>query len=240
LNVDRYARYLYEAGTCDIDVDRLLQRWLNQIKQCGAEVAFNSEIKAIERSGTLWTVSTSSGDWQARTLINASGAWADNIASLAGVKPLGLRPLRRSAAIVELADSPALGNWPLFAEIDESWYAKPEAGQLLVSPAEEDPLEASDAWVDDEVLAGGIDRFEQGVTSIVSRVHHQWAGLRTFASDKTPVVGFDRDVDDFFWLAGHGGYGIQTAPALSQIAATLVLGQAGNPALSEQLSPSRF
>jgi len=240
LNTDRYSRFVYESIASDIDVSRLLQTWISQVKGQGGNIFCNSEVISIERNAGHWEVATHSGRWQASILVNAAGAWADQIAALASVKPLGLSPLRRTAALVKLAKSIDVARWPVFAEINESWYAKPEAGELLVSPADENPIEPCDAWVDDLVLAQGIDRFEQGVTSTVVQVTHQWAGLRTFAPDKTPVAGFDSNVDDFFWLAGQGGYGIQTAPALSAIAAKLVLGQMENTSLVKNLSPQRF
>jgi len=236
----QFVRYVYESIASDIDVARLLQAWASQVKAYGGNIMCESEVTSIERHASHWEVVTSSGIWQTSILVNAAGAWSDNLAKLASITPLGLTPLRRTAAIVELANSTNVSQWPLFAEINESWYAKPEAGKLLVSPAEEDPVEPCDAWVDDLVLAEGIDRFESGVTSTVARVTHQWAGLRTFAPDKTPVAGFDSNADDFFWLAGHGGYGIQTAPALSEIAAQLLLGQHENTALVKSLSTQRF
>jgi len=240
LDASRYTRYLYESVASDIDVARLLQGWAAQVKGNGGEIICDSEALSIERHQNQWKVTTSSQVWQTSILVNAAGAWADTIASLASIKPLGLTPLRRSAAIVDLTQSTDVSAWPLFAEIDESWYAKPEAGKLMVSPADEDPIDPCDAWVDDLVLAEGIDRFEHSVTANVARVTHQWAGLRTFAPDHTPIAGFDANADGFFWLAGHGGYGIQTAPALSEIAAQLVLGQNKNTPLVNNLSAQRF
>ena len=240
LNSDRYKRYVYEAGTCDIDVGRLLQGWISQFKQAGGSLFCDSEILSIDKKADHWQVVTASGEWHTDIVVNAAGAWADTLANLAGVKSPGLKPLRRSAAIIELGSSKDVRQWPLFAEIDESWYAKPESGHLMVSPADEDPVDACDAWVDDEVLAAGIDRFEQGISESVNRVHHQWAGLRTFSTDQTPVVGFDSSVDNFFWLAGHGGYGIQTAPAMSGFAADLLLGNPVDLGLLNSLTPGRF
>jgi D-arginine dehydrogenase len=126
----------------------------------------------------------------------------------------------------------------------ETWYAKPEAGKLMVSPADEDPVEPHDAWADDMVLAEGLDRYAQAVTTPVTRVERTWAGLRTFAPDRTPVVGFDPTAEGFFWLAGQGGYGIQTAPALSRLAAALLKGDDGKAVLPGEvvtaLAPGRL
>jgi len=240
LNADRYSRYIYESIASDIDVARLLQAWITQVKGQGGNIYCDNEVTSIERHANHWVVATNSGRWQTSVIVNAAGAWADQIAALASVKPLSLAPLRRTAALVELTNSIDVTHWPLFAEINESWYAKPESGKLLVSPADENLVEPCDALVDDLVLAEGIDRFERGVTSTVTQVTHQWAGLRTFAPDNTPVAGFDSNVDDFFWLVGQGGYGIQTAPALSAIAASILLGQIENTPLVNNLSAQRF
>ncbi len=239
LNTERYTRFVYEAISSDIDVDRLLQGWTKQLTASGGQLRCHCEVKSIRRHGDQWEVKAGSDVWHASILVNAAGAWADEIAKLASVKPLGLKPLRRSAAMVELGAGHDVSQWPVFSEIDESWYAKPEAGKLMVSPADEDPMDACDAWVDDMVLAAGIDRFETSVNDTVKRVTHQWAGLRTFAPDKTPVAGFDAHAENFFWLAGHGGYGIQTSPALSRIAADLILEQAAPSALIDSLSATR-
>jgi D-arginine dehydrogenase len=129
--------------------------------------------------------------------------------------------MRRSAAIVPPPGGVDVSGWPLVASASESWYAKPDAGKLMVSPADEDPVEPHDVWADDMVLAEGLHRFEQAVTMPVTRVERNWAGLRSFVADRTPVVGFAEDADGFFWLAGQGGYGVQTAPALSRLTADL-------------------
>ncbi|MEY8840140.1 FAD-dependent oxidoreductase, partial [Cribrihabitans sp. XS_ASV171] len=146
------------------------------------------------------------------------------------------------AAILPAPEGVDPRTWPLFANAAESWYAKPEAGKLMVSPADEDPVDPHDAWADDMVLAEGLYRFEQAVTVPVTRVEHSWAGLRTFAPDRTPVVGPDPQAAGFYWLAGQGGYGVQTAPALARLAAALVSGRdATLPATCiAALSPDRF
>ena len=134
-----------------------------------------------------------------------------------------LRALNAAAAgFLEAPEGYDLRAWPLFVSASERWYAKPEAGKLMVSPADEDPVEPHDAWADDMVLAEGLYRFEQAVSISVTRVEHSWAGLRSFAPDRTPVVGHDPECEGFFWLAGQGGYGVQTAPALSRLTADLV------------------
>jgi D-arginine dehydrogenase len=181
-------------------------------------------VTAIRREAGQWQVDTPQGSHAAPILVNAAGAWADEVAVLAGLPRIGLQPCRRSAAIIPAPEGYATQHWPIFGSIAETWYAKPEAGKLMVSPADEDPVDPHDAWPDDMVLAEGLDRFEQAVTHQVRRVEHSWAGLRTFAPDRTPVAGFDPRADGFFWLAGQGGYGVQTAPALSRVAAALIIG----------------
>ena len=231
----------YEREAYDIDVDLLVQSFARQLRQHGGEVITDAEVVGLTRSGETWNVETRVGDFEAPVVVNAAGAWADMVATRAGLRPVNLQPLRRSAAIVPIEDHD-LRQWPLFAGIAENWYGKPEAGQLMVSPADEDLVAPQDAYPDDLVLAEGIHRFEQSTTVSVRRVTHRWAGLRTFATDRTPVMGFDPRSSGFFWLAGQGGYGIQTAPALSLLAADLVLGRvrAVDSELLAALSPARF
>jgi len=174
--------------------------------------------------------------------VNAAGAWADQVSALAGLAPLGLVPKRRSAAILPAPEGRDVSAWPLFGSVSERWYARPMGGKLMVSPADQDPVPPGDAWPDDMVLAEGLHRYESAVTVPVTRVERSWAGLRTFAPDKTPVAGFDPRTEGFLHLSGQGGYGIQTAPALSAFAADLLHGRA--PTLPESvvrsLAPDRL
>ncbi|GHD59920.1 glycerol-3-phosphate dehydrogenase [Thalassobaculum fulvum] len=214
-----------ERDARDIDVDRLLQGFARLLRRHGGRIVTGAGAGRIERADGVWRVATAAGAFEAPVLVNAAGAWADTVAGLAGATPVGLVPMRRSAAILPAPPGHAVDRWPLFVSASESWYAKPEAGKLMVSPADEDPVEPHDAWPDDMVLAEGLDRFERMTTVEVTRVERSWAGLRSFVADRTPVVGFAPDADGFFWLAGQGGYGVQTSPALSRLAADLVLGR---------------
>lgn len=236
------AAALYEPDAQDIDVDRLLQGYARRLRARGGEVRTRARVQAIRREGGLWHVTTAAGEVAAPLLLNAAGAWADGVARMAGAAPVGLRPLRRSAALLPAPGGHDIAGWPVFGTVTETWYAKPDAGKLMVSPADEDPVEPHDAWPDDMVLAEGLDRFERATTVAVTRVERSWAGLRTFAPDRTPVAGFDPQAEGFFWLAGQGGYGIQTAPALAPLAAALCRGEP--PALPDDvvaaLSPARF
>jgi glycine/D-amino acid oxidase-like deaminating enzyme len=185
-----------------------------------------------------------SGDrrFGADLLVNAAGAWADPVAQMAGVAPLGIVPHRRSMARIPAPEDQDLRDWPMFFGVSESWYAKPDAGALLVSPADEDPVDPHDAWADDMVLAEGLARYEAMVRTPVTRLIASWAGLRSFAPDRALVLGPDPDVPSFIWCAAQGGYGFQTAPAASQLLADLTLGR--DPALPAdlvaQLRPDRL
>lgn len=242
LRPERIAGALIERDARGIDVERLLQGYARLLRARGGRIVTGSGVTAIHREAGEWQVETMQGRYAAPILVNAAGAWADEVASLAGLPRIGLQPCRRSAAIIPAPDGQDIDDWPIFGSIAETWYAKPEAGKLMVSPADEDPVDPHDAWPDDMVLAEGLDRFEQAVTYEVRRVEHSWAGLRTFAPDRTPVAGFDPRGEGFFWLAGQGGYGVQTAPALSRVAATLITGGTLpiDAATRTALAPDRF
>jgi glycine/D-amino acid oxidase-like deaminating enzyme len=187
-------------------------------------------------------VTTTAGTFEGRVLVNAGGAWVDQIAQMASVQPLGFTPYRRSMARIPAPGGHDVSGWPMMFGVGELWYAKPDAGALIVSPAEEDPAEPHDAWADDMVLAEGLARYEEFVTEPVTRLISNWAGLRTFAPDRVLVIGPDKHDPSFFWLAGQGGYGFQSSPAASQLAADLIGGRAGQLGtdLVASLSPARF
>ena len=243
LRRDRLVAALYEASAQDIDVDRLLQGYIRLLRARGGEIRTEAGVTAITRQGNDWQVSTGDQAVTAPILVNAAGAWADQVAGLAGVRQVGLQPFRRSAVLMSVPDTiEGAGGWPLLASATETWYAKPDAGKLLISPADEDPVAPQDAWPDDMVLAEGLYRFEQAVDFPITRPTHSWAGLRSFVPDRTPVAGFAADAPGFFWLAGQGGYGVQTAPALAALTHALCCGHAPAvaPAVVSALSPARF
>lgn len=231
----------FEPEAADIDVDRMLQGFLRLMRRRGGTLVTDAVVTAIARDRDAWVVTTAAGSHRAPLIVNAAGGWADRIAAMAGVRPRGLVPMRRSAALIPAPSGHETDAWPMFADAANRWYAKPDAGKLMISPADEDPVEPHDVWAEDMVLAEGLARFEEAVTMAVTRVEHSWAGMRTFAPDRVPVVGFDGAAPGFFWLAGQGGYGIQTAPALSQVAADVLLGWNGALAgeLAAELSPDR-
>ncbi|HVG47548.1 MAG TPA: FAD-dependent oxidoreductase [Rubellimicrobium sp.] len=235
----KVARAAFQADTLDLDTDRLLQGFLREARANGASVMTRSPVTAIRRTETGWAVEAGETR-EARILVNAAGPWADRVASLAGLPPLGLVALRRSMARIPAPSEPS--SWPMVMGAGEAWYMKPDAGALLVSPAEEDPQDPHDAWADDIVLAEGLARFEAHVTMEVTRLLASWAGLRTFAPDRQLVLGPDPLDPAFLWCAGQGGYGFQTSCAASRHLAEVAggtlptLGQD----LSAALSPARF
>lgn len=241
LTRDLIAAASYEEDARDIDVDLLTGGFRRMMRAGKAALAVNARVSSLVRSGGVWRAETPSGAYEAPILVNAGGGWAGGLAALAGAAPIAIQPKRRSAAILPAPAGRDIGDWPLFGDAAETWYAKPTGGKLMVSPADADPVEACDIWPDDMVLAEGLHRFSEAVDFDVTRVERSWAGLRSFSPDGEPVVGFDSAAEGFFWLAGQGGYGIQTAPALARLAADLIMGRA--PALgsaAQLLSPRRF
>ena len=226
----------------DIDTDLLLQGFARTARANAAQILCSARVTAIRRDGGLWHVATPKGEFSAKTLVNAAGAWVDEVARMAGMAPLGFTPYRRSMARIPAPGGHDVSAWPMLFGLGEAWYAKPDAGALIVSPAEEHPMEPHDAFADDLVLAEGLARYEAMVTEPVTRLLANWAGLRTFAPDRVPVIGRDPVSPEFFWLAGQGGYGFQTAPAASLLAADLLAGRPSDLGADTltALSPARF
>ncbi len=226
----------------DIDTDLLLQGFAKVARGHGARIMTKAQVTGITRTTGGWSVATKAGDFTGATLINAAGAWVDQVAQMAGVRPLGFQPNRRSMARIPAPGGHDVRHWPMLFGVGETWYAKPDAGAMLVSPAEEHPMQPHDAFADDLVLAEGLARYEAMVTEPVTRLITSWAGLRTFAPDRVLVIGRDVREPAFFWLAGQGGYGFQTSPAASQLAADLIAGRPPEiaPDLVAALSPARF
>jgi D-arginine dehydrogenase len=244
------AGYLAAAATdcevMDIEVHALLHGFMRGARAAGAALVTGNPVTGIERRNGVWSIELGSGPVCAPILINAAGAWADQLAAACGAAAIGLRPLRRTALLVEVPAGVDIREWPVVLDIDEQFYFKPEAGKLLLSPADETPSSPGDAQPDELDIAIGVDRVETALDIDVRRVTHSWAGLRTFSPDRAPVIGFDRKVPGLFWCAGQGGYGIQTAPAMGRIAAALAMGKslpqdvAAEGLAAEDLSPGRF
>ncbi len=246
LSRDQIRSGLLDPSSADIDVDLLHQGFLRQARNQGAQLRLGERLLGLERQGKGWLAHTTAGIHSAPIIVNAAGAWADGVAQLAGLTAIPLQPLRRTAALIDVPGGLDCSQWPAVITIDESHYFKPEAGLLLISPADETPSPPCDAQPEEWDVAVAVDRFERLTGQPVRKVHRRWAGLRVFSPDRTPVVGYDPDAAGFFWCAGHGGYGIQSAPALGRLAASLVLGrpmpadlEAAGIAAAE-LSPSRF
>ncbi len=232
----------YASHAEDVDTDLLIQGFAREAKARGAQIVTKARVTAIAKAGVGWRVSSTAGEFTARMVVNAAGAWVDQVAVMAGVRPLGFTPLRRSMARIPAPGGHDVSRWPMMFGPGEDWYAKPDAGALIVSPAEEHPTEPHDAWADDMVLAEGLARYEEMVSEPVTRLLASWAGLRTFSPDRVPVIGPDPHEPSFFWLAGQGGYGFQTCPAASQLAADLIGGHLPEVGadLVAALSPLRF
>ncbi len=214
----------YEPDCCDIDVAGLHQHWLAAARQGGTQLWTRARLVAARYQGAQWQLTMADGRTaRAQVLVNAAGAWADPVAELAGARPLGIQPYRRTVAQLRLADGPP-ADLPLVLGIDGLFYFKPEAGRLWLSPHDETPSLPCDAAPEELDVALAIDRFEQVVDWQVTRIEHRWAGLRSFAPDRLPVYGFDPELPGFFWFAGQGGFGIQTAPAAADLAQGLILG----------------
>jgi D-arginine dehydrogenase len=196
-------------------------------------------VGASEQAGGWWLQLADGRQAACTILVNAAGAWADMVAELAGVRPLGIAPLRRT--IAQLRVSPmAPSDLPLVLDLAESFYFKPDAGRLWLSPHDETPSPPCDAAPEDIDVATAIARLEEVTDWTVERVEHRWAGLRSFAPDRLPVYGFDPAVPRYFWFAGQGGFGIQTAPAAAELAARLLLGDPAGAVDPAAYAPARF
>jgi len=230
------AGFGFEDQAYDIDVATLHQAHLKTFKANGGLLVCDAKVASLVRVDGEWRVTTAAGrKLSAGVVVNAAGAWADEVAKLAGVKPVGLQPLRRSAAMIPVPESFEVREWPFVVEVEEAFYFRPDGGQLMLSPADTTPVEPHDAWADDLAIAQAADVFAQVMQFEVSRVTHTWAGLRTFAPDSTPVVGMD-ETPGFFWFAGQGGYGIQTSPAMASLGMSLLL----DKPLESELQKQKF
>ena len=236
---DGWVAGLFEPSCRDIDVAGLHAFYLAQAKRSGARLLIRAEVQRVGRDGRGWAMETAAGPIRARVLVNAAGAWADRVAALAGARPVGLQPYRRTLSQLRI-DPPAPADLPLVMDALERFYFKPEAGgRLWLSPHDETPCDPCDCAPEEIDVAVAIDRLERIVDWRVERVERSWAGLRSFAPDRLPVYGFDPELPDFFWCAGQGGFGIQTAPAAAALAAALLLGRA--PDLdAAPYAPKRF
>jgi D-arginine dehydrogenase len=232
-----------EPDAFDMDVSAIHQGFLRRVRAQGGVLALRHRAGRIERRAGAWHVQTSAGvEFQAKMVVNAAGAWGDAVAVAAGVAPIGLRPLRRTAMIVDPAPFD-VADWPVIIDAGRHWYARPEARtRLLVSPEDETPSYPHDVQPEEIDVALGIDRMQQALAIEVRRVERSWAGLRTFTPDGSLAFGWDKDVAGFFWCVGQGGYGIQTSPAAGRLVADLVAGRDPGEAAAivPMVDPARF
>jgi D-arginine dehydrogenase len=229
LKRDYVAHAFIEPEAMDIDVHAVHRGYLRGITAAGGRIVTDADVTGLARSGDAWRLATCAGAFAAPVVINAAGAWCDEVAKLAGVAPIGLVPKRRTAITFDLPAGQTPSAWPSMIDAEEQFYIKPDAGRILASPADETPMPPCDVQPDELDIAILVDRLEQSTTLQVKRIASKWAGLRSFVADKTLVAGFDAAAPGFFWLAGQGGYGIQTSPSMARVAASLVMGK-GMPA----------
>lgn len=225
LSPDTLAGAIIDRVASDMDVHGLHQGFLRGMREHGVQLLPDTRLEGAQRSNDHWTLHTSTQHTlQASHIVNAGGAWADTVAQRCGVAPLGIEPRRRSAFLFAAPEGVDISHWPTVVAVDESYYFKPDAGMLLGSPANADPVQAHDVAPEELDIATGIYRIEEATTLRIRRPSHVWAGLRSFAPDDEFVIGWDAQAAGFFWLAGQGGYGIQTAAGASELAAALLQG----------------
>ena len=228
----------------EIDVAALHQGFLRGVRRNGGEIVTGAAVTELRREGGRWAVAAGGGTWSAEVVVDAAGAWGDAIAASAGVVPLDLQPMRRTAFTFDPGQD--IARWPMVIDVAERFYFKPERTQIMGSLSEEHPMHPHDVRPEEIDVARAIDRIQQATTLEIRTVKRTWAGLRTFSPDRDPVNGFDLEVDGFYWLVGQGGFGIMTAPAMGRIAAGIILGRGIPDDLAQRglteaaLSPGRL
>ncbi|WP_137933920.1 NAD(P)/FAD-dependent oxidoreductase [Mesorhizobium comanense] len=215
---------VYEPDAVDVDTGKMLADCASALKAGGGLIRTGEEVRAISRNGGAFRVETNAGVHSADIVVNAAGAWVDTVASLAGLSGLGFQPKRRTAFLFDPPAGADISGWPLVVDLHEQFYFKPDAGRLIGSLADETDTEPCDAYPEDIDVAIAVDRIEQATSMRIGRPSTPWAGLRTFAPDRTPVIGFDPRLPGFFWLGGQGGYGFQVSLALARLGAALMRG----------------
>lgn len=222
-------RVLLEQGAADMDVSALHEGYLRTIKKAGGDVVTSAEVTAIQKTGGVWQVTTEQGSYQAQVVINAAGSWVDQIAALAQIAPINIQPRRRTVIMVALPEDSSLNcsldQWPLVMDTVEGYYFKPDSGKILMTPGDEKVMPPSDVQPEEMDIAYGAYFLEKATGLKVDKIDRSWAGLRNQVADGHPVVGFDPEQSGFFWLAGQGGFGIKTAPAMGRITASLIAGE---------------
>ena len=224
LRPDYLAAALLDPNTMALDVDAIHQGYMRGLRRAGAEIVTRAPAETFERRAGKWHVHTPAGEFAAPVVINAAGAWADVVAERAGACTVGLQPKRRTVIAFPLPEGVDGHTWPVAVDAEEEFYFKVDAGVVLGSPADETPVPPQDAQPEEIDIAITVDRIERATTMKVSRIIRRWAGLRSFVPDGVPVVGYDPDVEGFFWCAGQGGYGIETSHGMGRSSAALAAG----------------
>ena len=242
LNKEVIIRQAYRPDVYDIDTNKLYEYYRKSALENGAQIRKKTKLIAAYKKDKKWAIESSDGEIAASVLINAAGAWADQVAELCGVSKLNIIPYKRSIARMQAPEGIDVQNWPMIDGVGETWYAKPDAGNLIISPADKEMVDPHDAWADDETLAVGVESFQSVINVPIDRMLSNWAGLRSFAPDGNLVIGPDKNNPSFFWFAGQGGYGFQTAAAASQLLSDLFLERTVSVEreILEALLPSRF
>jgi len=246
LKADYLAGAVLDPEAMDMDVHAIHWGFIRGMRARGGKLATSAELQRLARNAGVWTVRTAAGDFAAPIIVNAAGAWCDVVGTMAGAAPIGLVPKRRTAFIFDPPPGIDIAKWPSVIDVGEEFYFKPDAGKFLGSPADQTPMEPCDAQPDDFDVALAVDRIQRAARIPVTHISRKWAGLRSFVADGCPVVGYDPRVDGFFWLAGQGGYGIETSPSMGRLTASLALRRGVPSDLAAQgvtatgVSPARF
>jgi D-arginine dehydrogenase len=246
LRPDAVAGAILNPDSSDIDVNALHRGYLRGFAAAGGRLATDTELLGLDMAGGRWRLRTKAGELTAKVVVNAAGAWCDEVARMAGLAPIGLAPKRRTAITFDPPPGHDTRTWPIVLDVEEDFYFRPDAGRIMASPADETPSPPCDAQPEEEDIAILIDKLERSTELKVKRIASKWAGLRSFVADRSPVAGFDAEGAGFFWLAGQGGFGIMTSPALGRLSAALIQGQpipadiAACGVTAEGLSPARL
>ena len=242
LNRESITRQAYRPDVYDIDTHKLYEHYRKSALENGAQIRKKTKLKSAYQKNKKWEIKSSDGDISTSALVNAAGAWADQVAEFCGVSKLNIKPFKRSIARMQTPAGINVQNWPMIDGVGETWYAKPDTGSLIISPADKKLVEPHDAWADDETLAAGVESFQDIINAPIERMLSNWAGLRSFAPDENLVIGPDKNNPSFFWFAGQGGYGFQTAAAASQLLCDLFLERkvSVEDEILQALLPGRF
>jgi D-arginine dehydrogenase len=246
LREDYLAGAVLDPEAMDMDVHAIHWGFIRGMRARGGRLITGAELIGLSREGDKWSVRTAAGDFAAPVVVNAAGAWCDVVGAMAGAAPIGLVPKRRTAFIFDPPPGAEIAKWPSVIDVGEEFYFKPDAGKFLGSPADQTPMEPCDAQPDDFDVAVAVDRIQRAARIPIAHINRKWAGLRSFVADGCPVVGYDPRVAGFFWLAGQGGYGIETSPSMGRLCASLALGHGVPSDLAAQgvtetaLSPARI